>query len=350
MERALALSAGHRTHPNPRVGAVILAPTGEVIGEGAHHGPGLPHAEIEALNSLAGSVSSGATMVVTLEPCSHHGRTPPCVDAIVAAGLARVVVGTIDPDPKVSGSGIRRLREAGVDVDQGMMAEDVERADRAYFHHRRHGRPLVTLKTASTLDGQTAATDGSSQWITSTDARLDAHALRAESDCILIGAGTLFADDPALTVRIEGWSGAQPVAVVVAGRRTLPETAQLWKRPDTIVVSAAPVDAPVENLVVAADDAGRPDPAAILALLADRGHLSVLLEGGPGLASSFWRAGLIDGGVTYLGARLAGGVGSPVFDGSWGSIGDGVNVEIEAVRRVGPDIRIDWTMPAPSRE
>jgi diaminohydroxyphosphoribosylaminopyrimidine deaminase/5-amino-6-(5-phosphoribosylamino)uracil reductase len=347
MERALALALDHRTHPNPRVGAVIIDRDGRVLAEGAHTGPGNHHAEIEALARLEGDLPPGSTMVVTLEPCNHHGRTPPCAEALIAARLDRVVVGALDPDPRVAGAGIARLEAHGIEVESGVLADAVEGADPAYFYHRRKGRPLVTLKTASTLDGQTAARDGTSQWITSPEARVDAHRLRAGADCVVIGAGTLRADDPQLTVRGDNDTGDQPVGVVVAGDRPLPSEARLWLRPDTLVLSTRRVVVPAENVVVSADSVGRPDPAAVLFALGERGYLAVLVEGGARLAASFWAAGLVDVGVSYLGAKLAGGAGTTVFDGPWNTLGDAVSVAVTDVKQVGPDVRITWTVENP---
>lgn len=347
MERALALALDHRPHPNPRVGAVIIDRDGRILAEGAHKGPGNHHAEIEALARLEGDVPPGSTMVVTLEPCNHHGRTPPCVEALIAAGLDRVVVGAVDPDPRVAGAGIARLQAHGIEVESGVLADAVERADPAYFHHRRMGRPLVTLKTAATLDGQTAARDGTSQWITSAEARVDAHRLRAGADCVVVGAGTLRADDPQLTVRGDHEIGDQPIGVVIAGDHPLPSEARLWMRPDTLVFSTRPLVVPAENVVVSPDSVGRPDPAAVLSALGERGYLAVLLEGGARLAASFWAAGLIDVGVSYLGAKVAGGAGTTMFDGPWNTLGDAVSVAVTDVQQIGPDVRITWTAASP---
>ncbi len=186
LEFALGLAVEHRPHPNPRVGCVIVGSDGNIIGEGAHVRPGTDHAEVVALKSATADVT-GATAYVTLEPCSHHGRTPPCADALIAAGIAKVVVGALDPDERVSGTGIERLRKAGVEVEISDMGDIVEAADPAYFHHRRTGLPLITLKAAITLDGNMAAADGTSQWITSEEARADGHQLRANADAIMVG-------------------------------------------------------------------------------------------------------------------------------------------------------------------
>ena len=220
MERAVALAEGGRgrVSPNPMVGAVLVR-DGRVVGEGFHRAAGRAHAEAEAL-AAAGAAAAGATCYVTLEPCAHHGRTPPCADALVAAGVARVVAAVQDPDPRVDGAGLARLRAAGVAVELGVGAEAAATQNAAYLTHRRLGRPRVTLKAAASLDGKVAAPDGSSQWITGPAARADAHRLRAEADAVMVGAGTALADDPRLTVRLPGWAGRQPLRVLVdaAGR------------------------------------------------------------------------------------------------------------------------------------
>ena len=209
MAEAIALGRGVRadTSPNPWVGAVVVPDGDQPAAEGATQPPGGPHAEVVALE-LAGAAARNATVYVTLEPCAHHGRTPPCADALIAAGVRRVVVGVLDPDPQVSGRGVQRLREAGIEVEVGVAAAEVTASLRPYLAHRRRGRPWVVLKLAATLDGRIAAPDGSSRWITGPAARLDAHQLRAESDAILVGAGTVRADDPALTVRDVAGSGS----------------------------------------------------------------------------------------------------------------------------------------------
>jgi len=341
MGRAIELARSHRPHPNPRVGAVLLDPEGRLISEGAHVAPGRPHAEVVAL-SAAGSRSRGATMVVTLEPCAHTGRTPPCVDAIVGAGVVRVVVGAVDPDPRVSGAGIRRLRDAGIEVVEHVLSAECEDLDPAYFHHRRTGRPLLTLKTASTLDGQTAAADGTSQWITGPAARRDAHRLRAAADAVVVGAGTLRADDPRLTVRLDGYRGPQPVPVVVAGSAPLPERARLWER-DPIIVATEPRERG-RTIVVPAGPDGLPDLEAAVRALAAEGLLDLLIEGGPTLAGALWRRGLIDRGVTYLAARIAGGEGRGIFGGVFSTLGDARAIRLRDVRRVGDDLRVAWVV------
>jgi diaminohydroxyphosphoribosylaminopyrimidine deaminase/5-amino-6-(5-phosphoribosylamino)uracil reductase len=341
MQRALQLAASHRTHPNPRVGAVVVDSTGVVVGEGAHSGPGNAHAEVVALEQ-AGDGARGATLYVTLEPCSHYGLTPPCVTTIVSSGVTRVVVGAIDPDERVSGSGASWLRDAGIEVVTGVLGDAVEEMDRSYFHQRRTGLPFVTLKLAMTLDGSVAAQDGSSQWITSEEARHDAHLLRAGMDAIVVGAGTLRVDDPLLTTRLAEWVEPQPRPVVVAGRSALPDGSRIWERAP-IVLSARPIDIPSGELVVLEPAEGDwPDPVASARALADRGLYDVLIEGGPMLAGSWWRAGVVNRGVFYVGALVGGGRGLSPIEGDFATMAQSTGVGIREVRMVGPDIRIEF--------
>ena len=195
MQMAIKAAAPTRPHPNPRVGAVVVDVGGIVLSVGAHFGPGQAHAEVVALEQ-AGERTPGATMFVTLEPCAHRGKTPPCTTALIEAGISRVVVGAVDPDPRVAGKGIEELEAAGIEVEVGLLAAEVHALDPGYFRHRSTGQPAVTLKSAATLDGQVAADDGTSQWITSESTRQDGHALRAAADAVMVGAGTLLADDP----------------------------------------------------------------------------------------------------------------------------------------------------------
>jgi diaminohydroxyphosphoribosylaminopyrimidine deaminase/5-amino-6-(5-phosphoribosylamino)uracil reductase len=320
MDEAVTLGQQVRTStsPNPWVGAVVVPAADEPAAEGSTQPPGGAHAEAIALE-LAGDTARGATVYVTLEPCSHYGQTPPCADALIEAGVRRVVVGVLDPDPRVSGRGVARLRAAGVEVDVGVGAAAVEASLRPYLAHRRRGRPWVVLKLAATIDGRIAAPDGSSRWITGAAARLDAHQLRAESDAILVGAGTVRADDPALTVRHV--PGRDPIRVVLgdppAGARVHPALVHAGE---------------LEPLL---DDLGR------------RGVVQLLVEGGSRVAASFHRGGFVDQYVLYLAPALMGGDdGLPVFAGPGAAtMADVWRGRIADVRRVGSDVRIDLLAP-----
>ncbi len=316
MGEAVAAAATMRTatSPNPWVGAVVVPAGDEPVALGATQPPGGPHAEIVAID-LAGPSTRGATLYVTLEPCSHQGRTPPCVDAVIAAGVTRVVVGVIDPDPRVSGRGVERLRAAGIEVVAGVGAAEVQAQLNPYLVQRRTGRPYVVLKLAATLDGRIAAPDGSSTWITGPQARLDAHRLRAESDAILVGAGTVRADDPALTVRS------------VTGRDPL-----------RVVLGHAPPGARVHPALELIGDLGD-----VLDDLGARGVVQLLVEGGATVARRFHTAGLVDRYVIYLApAFLGGDDGVPMFAGpgaaTMASLWRGRMVE---VRRLGDDLCVE---------
>lgn len=300
-------------HPNPWVGCVIVA-DGEVVATGATRPPGEAHAEIVALQA-AGVRARGATAYVTLEPCSHTGRTGPCADALVAAGVRRVVVAVLDPDARVAGRGVALLRDAGVRVDVGCAADLVEAQLAPYLHQRRTGRPYVVLKLAASIDGRTAAPDRTSRWITGAEARADAHRLRAESDSIVVGAGTVRADDPSLTARDA--HGPDPERVVLG---TIPEGARV--RPCT------EWNGSLESLL---DDLGR------------RGHVQTLVEGGATVAGDLHRAGLVDRYVVYLAPALLGGDDSPGLFGGPGAatIADAWRGRIESVTRLGDDVRIE---------
>jgi len=248
MREAFALAARGRglASPNPLVGAVVVA-EGEVVGRGWHEGPGTPHAEAIALREAAGR-SVGATLYTSLEPCDHYGRTPPCTQAILEAGLGRVVAAVVDPNPVVHGRGIERLRAAGLEVADGVAAEEGARLNEAFFRHVTTGLPFVTLKMAATLDGRVAARDGSSRWITGVEARADVHRLRAASDAIVAGAGTVLADDPSLTVRDPGYRGRPVLRVVVDARGRVPAGSKVFSGEDTPTFVATTQLAPADRV------------------------------------------------------------------------------------------------------
>ncbi len=337
MRRAILLAGATRPHPNPRVGAVVLSAAGDVVATAAHLAPGEPHAEAAAL-AAAGDRARGGTLVVTLEPCAHQGRTGPCTAAVIAAGVEQVVIGAEDPDEMVAGRGIAELEQAGLDVLVGVLGAEVVALDPGYHHHRRTGRPRVTLKAAMTLDGQTAAADGTSQWITGIEARRDAHRLRAESDAVLIGAGTLRADNPRLDVRLDGFTGPQPRPVVVAGAEPLPATAALYAR-HPLVYSPVPLAAEGIEDVVAAGEGGV-DVEAMMKDLGARGIVDLLVEGGATIAGSLLAADLIDRFVLYVGAKVGGGTGRGVFAGRFESLTGATDVVVTEVSRLGADLKI----------
>jgi diaminohydroxyphosphoribosylaminopyrimidine deaminase / 5-amino-6-(5-phosphoribosylamino)uracil reductase len=334
-----------RTSPNPPVGAVVLDAAGEVVGEGATQPPGGPHAEVVALQQ-AGGRARGGTAVVTLEPCAHTGRTPPCTDALLAAGVARVVVGVGEPTA-LAGGGAERLRAAGVEVDvlddQGVARGPLE----AWLGAQRLGRPFVTWKTASTLDGRSAAADGTSRWITSEAARADVHRLRAEFDAVLAGAGTVLQDDPLLDVRPAVPStdgGHQPLRVVVDTRARTPLTARCLAGPSPALVVTGPrVDDPgyprTAQLPLGED--GHVDLPALLDLLQrEHGVVSALLEGGALLAGAFVGAGLVDRTVAYLAPALLGDGAHSLSGGFAGTITAAHRFRFDEVVRVGDDLRL----------
>lgn len=319
----------------------MVSGDGARVGEGAHRGAGGPHAEVVALEAAGESARDG-TLYVTLEPCDHHGRTPPCVDALLQAGVARVFVASVDPDPNVSGRGIARLRAGGVEVEVGLLGDLAEAIDPAYFHHRRTGRPLLTWKWAMTLDGATAADDGSSRWVSGEEARADAHLLRSTADAIIIGSGTLLADDPELSARVSPPGAHQPRPVIVAGERALPNRARIWAR-HPVVVATTEMELPSGELVLVDGEGSRPDPRKAVEALGALGLLDLLLEGGSTLAGAWWEAGLVDRGVMYLAGKIGGGQGVPPLSGRFDTIDLARRVEIVDVHRLGPDLRIGFT-------
>lgn len=340
MQRAVVVAAGVRatTSPNPWVGCVIATPDGATF-EGATQPPGGDHAEIVAL-SAAGAKAAGATLYSTLEPCAHHGRTPPCTEAIIAAGIARVVVAVGDPDPLVEGKGLEQLRHAGIKVDIGIGADEVNRQLQSYLKHRTTGRPWVVLKLAATLDGRTAAPDGTSQWITGEAARKDAHRLRSESDAVLVGAGTVRADDPSLTVRIPAADAGTTVVGPGTATGTMPPDtgAGGGGQPQRVVLGTAPPDAKVHPAWELSGDLG-----SVLDDLGQRGIVQLLVEGGATVAHGFHAAGLVDRYVFYLAPALMGGDdGRPLFAGPGApTIDDMWRGRVVDVTTLGSDIRID---------
>jgi diaminohydroxyphosphoribosylaminopyrimidine deaminase / 5-amino-6-(5-phosphoribosylamino)uracil reductase len=347
MARALQLAtlAQGRTSPNPLVGAVILDADGTLVGEGFHARAGGAHAEVGAL-AQAGERARGGTLIVTLEPCCHHGRTPPCSQALLAAGIARVVLAMADPNPLVAGGGIARLRAAGLEVIEGVMEAEARRLNRPFLHRIATGRPLGILKWAMSLDGRTALPNGVSQWISGPQARDWVHQLRARCDAVIVGGGTLRADDPLLTSR--GQRTPEPLRVVLSRQLDLPHAARLW---DTAVAATLLVHGPeapqdrcdhfdglgVERLALEVCE-----PGALALALAQRGCNQVLWECGPELAAAAMRQGCVQQLAAVIAPKLLGGLPSRTalgdlslerLDGAWALHG-------QDIRWLGPDLLV----------
>jgi diaminohydroxyphosphoribosylaminopyrimidine deaminase/5-amino-6-(5-phosphoribosylamino)uracil reductase len=307
------------TSPNPPVGCVILDESGKAAGFGGTQPVGGPHAEVMALKE-AGSKAQGGTAVVTLEPCSHHGRTPPCTEALIDAGIKHVVHAVSDPNPRAAG-GANRLREAGITVESGLLATEVSRGPlRAWLHYARTGRPHVTWKYAASLDGRIAAQDGTSQWISSATSRKEVHDLRAKLDAIIVGSGTVLKDDPALTARdADGMPLPRQPLPVVVGMSDLPAGAKLQHTALHLRTH---------------------HPDDVLTALAEQGVVDVLLEGGPTLAGAFWRAGRIDRVLAYIAPTLLGDGPAAVLGAGVSTITDAVRLSVQDVTMSGPDVRI----------
>ena len=347
MRRALALAAQGRptTHPNPRVGCVLVR-DGEIVGEGWHRQAGGPHAEVFALR-MAGERARGATAYVTLEPCAHHGRTPPCADALIAAGVARVVAAVTDPFDQVAGQGLARLRAAGIACEAGVLEGEARELARGFLSRIERRRPFLSLKLAMSLDGRTAMASGESRWITGPQARADVHRLRAEAGAVLTSSDTVLADDPELSVRLpeadaEGWR--QPDRIVLDSRARVPATAKVWQdgaRRLWLTGSAAAAPAGVEVAVLPSGADGHVALPAVLAHLAAREVNEVLVECGPRLAGAFLRAGLVDELVVYTAPKLLGDaarglVHLPGLE----RLAEHVALQFTSAERLGPDLKI----------
>jgi diaminohydroxyphosphoribosylaminopyrimidine deaminase/5-amino-6-(5-phosphoribosylamino)uracil reductase len=355
MSRALALAqkARHQTSPNPMVGAVLLR-DGKVVGEGYHHRAGGAHAEVAALKK-AGWLARGATMYVTLEPCSHHGRTGPCTEALLAAGVSRVVVAMEDPDPRVRGAGIRWLRARDIGVEVGDGAYQAEALNRRWLLSRRAGRPFVALKYASTMDGKIASRDGDSHWVTGPQARRRTHDLRSAYDAIAVGANTVLVDDPELTARSDGdqHRGRQPVRVVVDGRLRVSSSARVFdpQLPGRSMVATtdAAADRHGKKLRASGVDvrafagSGGVEIVPLLEALAAEGVTSVLVEGGGELGWSFVASGTVDHVYAFVAPQLVGGKTSPTPVGGEGfpDMAHALKLEFVSQSALGDDILIE---------
>lgn len=353
MRRALELAGRARglTSPNPMVGAVVVR-DGEVVGEGFHEAAGRPHAEIEALR-VAGERARGATLYVTLEPCAHWGRTPPCAPAVVDAGIRRVVVALEDPHPLVAGRGLEILRQAGLEVTVGMLADEAATQNRVFLTAVREGRPHVTLKAAMTLDGKIADLYGESRWITGEEARLEGHRLRAEADAIVVGLTTVLRDDPQLTVRLPTPWPREPYRVVLDAEARTPTNARLIAAgtPARALIAVG-AGAPAERVtrlteagatvLLLPTRGGRVEPAALLAALYAREVRAVLLEGGGEVHGTFVDAGLVDRVAIFVAPRLLGGrEATPVVAGVGRALKEALPLIGWSVRPLGADLLIE---------
>ncbi len=345
MARALRLAerGAMSTHPNPRVGCVMVR-DGAVVGEGWHERAGEAHAEVHALRA-AGERARGAEVFVSLEPCCHHGRTPPCTDALVAAGVAKVWVATGDPNPRVAGQGVERLRAAGIEVALGLLEAEARRINRGFISRMARGRPWLTLKLAASLDGRTAMASGESRWITGAAARADVHRLRAEAGAVLTGVGTVLADDPMLSVR--GMQAVrQPDRIVLDTRGRGPRGAQVWaagaRRFWVMGADAAPsIPADVQRITAATGTDGSLDLAAVLAQLAQHEINAVLAECGSRLAGALLQQGLVDELVIYLAPSLLGHDARPFAQlPGVERLDQRLDLDWIDVRRVGADLRL----------
>lgn len=353
MARAMKLAArGQYTcMPNPAVGCVIVL-NNSVVGEGWHQLAGEAHAEVNALQN-AGELARGATVYVTLEPCRHFGRTPPCADALIEAGVARVVYGMSDPNPKVAGSGLEKLRQAGIAVEGPVLEVEAQQLNRGFIKRQQQGLPWVTVKLAMSLDGRTAMGSGESQWVTGSAARRDVQRLRAKSCAIVTGIGTVLHDDPSLTVRaneLELDNAAdiatrQPLRVVVDSQLKTPTDAKILSVEGSAFIATACDDSltvPIEGaeVVCLAGDDGQVDLSALLKVLAEKECNRVLVEAGAELAGAFLQAGLVDEFVIYMAPKLLGSSARPLLSLPLDSMDQQVELDITDMRQVGDDVRI----------
>lgn len=314
--------------PNPAVGCVLVK-EGKVVGRGWTQPGGRPHAEAMAL-STAGDKASGASAYVTLEPCAHYGQTPPCAKALVEAGVSEVVVATTDPDPRVSGKGTEILRAAGIQVREGTLRQEADQSNASFFSRITVNRPLFTLKTATTLDGKIALANGESQWITGGRARQFAHRLRATHDAIMVGSGTVLADDPSLTCRLPGVDHRNPIKVLLDGANRVPVTAKILQGGEQVVVFNDKKDRSLK---------GPHDVMGVAKSLAENGITSVLIEGGGQVAASFLRANLVDKLEVFTAGKVIGAEGmAAIHDLSLVKLADAPHFKLRKIRQLGPDV------------
>jgi diaminohydroxyphosphoribosylaminopyrimidine deaminase / 5-amino-6-(5-phosphoribosylamino)uracil reductase len=356
MGRALELARKglYTAHPNPRVGCVIVR-DGQIVGEGWHVRAGEPHAEVHALRQ-AGDKARGATAYVTLEPCSHHGRTPPCADALVNAGLARVVAAMQDPNPSVAGKGLLRLMSAGIAVQSGVLEAEARALNKGFLKRMEHGMPYVRVKLAMSLDGRTAMASGESKWITGPAARSAVQRLRAESSVVLTGSDTVLADGARLTVRPDELGlddeltalalSRPPLRVLIDGRLRVPLDAPFFQAGNTLVATCAAAEARERyheqghDLLALANSEGQVDLRKLLHELAARGVNEVLVEAGPRLAGAFTRLGLVDEYQIFIAGKFLGSSARPLLELPLGQMSDAVELKIVEMRAVGNDWRV----------
>lgn len=356
MQRALTLAkkGQYSAKPNPCVGCVIVK-NNQVIGEGWHQTAGEHHAEVHALNR-AGDAALNAQVYVTLEPCSHHGKTPPCADALINANVARVVVAMLDPNPLVSGQGVKRLREAGIDVQVGLLTEEAEQLNTAFVHKMKTGRPLVTSKVAMSLDGRTAMQSGESQWITGCEAREDVHRMRAANDVVLTGIGTVLADNPQLTAR-DGLGDElvkQPQRVVLDSTLRMPKEAALSLQAANVTILTCSTDEKAHDEILQqgysvvslnADKNGQVDLKAVQHWLNSQPINSVMIEAGAQLNGAFLKEGLVDALVVYMAPSVLGSDARGAFMmPNVTKLADGVRLTYEEMQPIGDDIKLTYTV------
>ena len=357
MSRALMLAERglYTTEPNPRVGCVLVA-DGDVVGEGWHVRAGEGHAEVNAL-AQAGERARGATAYVTLEPCSHFGKTPPCADALIKAGVSRMVAAMQDPNPQVAGNGLQRLREAGIAVECGLLEEQARALNPGFIKRMQQGLPWVRVKLAMSLDGRTAMASGESKWITGPAARADVQRLRARSGAVVSGADSVLLDDSALTVRAselglpsdEAAAAAerQPLRVLVDSLRRVPLEQRFFREAGPTLVISTSAEQAADDYLAAGSELlavpgadGKVDLQAVLQTLAARGCNEVLVEAGAGLSGAFWRAGLVDELIVYMAPRLLGSQARPLMQLPFESMSEAMDVAITDMRAIGQDWRI----------
>ncbi|NLO22675.1 MAG: bifunctional diaminohydroxyphosphoribosylaminopyrimidine deaminase/5-amino-6-(5-phosphoribosylamino)uracil reductase RibD [Syntrophomonadaceae bacterium] len=353
MQRAIELAslAQGRTSPNPLVGAVIVK-DGKIIGEGYHKKAGTPHAEIHALTA-AGSASRGATLYVSLEPCCHHGRTPPCTEAIIEAGIKRVVIATLDPNPKVAGGGLQKLQEAGIDAEFGLLQQAARELNEVFFKYIQKGLPFVALKTAMTLDGKIAASSGDSRWITGPEARQYVHHLRNTYDAIMVGIGTVLADNPQLNTRLNEGNGRDPLRIIIDNQLKLPLGSIIAcssREQPSLVFCGTDIDEHkaaelthlgVEIIKIELEH-GLVPLHQVLTILAQREISSILVEGGAEINASLVEQGLVDKFYWFIGPKIIGGrkALSPVGGTGFELMREAMDLTIQDIKQLGRDILI----------